>query len=166
MATSDWIRLAGVIATWLVVVLAICGECIRSKLFRPALEIALRNQRGDLVPQTVRWLENGQWRERQIQARYYHVRVSNRRRFSPAHEVRVVMTLVESPGPDGLPQAVYSATLPLKWRNQEVDPRSSCTIGADDFADLLYVNEEGSLYLTPMIIPNNFPLQHIRATML
>jgi hypothetical protein len=76
------------------------------------------------------------------------------------------MTLVESPGPDQLPQAVYSATLPLKWRNQEADPRPSRTIGADDFADLLYVNEGGSLYLTPMIIPNNFPLRHIGATML
>jgi hypothetical protein len=165
MLTSDWIRLAGVIATWLVVILAIYGERIRSWLFRPALEVTLRNPRGELVPQ-IRWLEALQGRGRQIQARYYHVRVSNRRRFSPAHEVRVVMTLVESPGPDQLPQAVYSATLPLKWRNQEADPRPSRTIGADDFADLLYVNEEGALYLTPMITPNKFPLHHTGATML
>ncbi len=76
------------------------------------------------------------------------------------------MTLVESPGPDRLPQAVYSVTRPLKWRNQEVDLKPSRTIGPDDHADLFYVNEEGSLYLTPMIIPNNFPLQHTGATML
>jgi hypothetical protein len=117
------------------------------------------------VPHT-QWLEVLQGRVGQIQARYYHVRVGNSRRFSPAHEVRVVMTLVESPGPDQLPQAVYSATLPLKWRNQEADPRPSRTIGTDDFADLLYVNEEGALYLTPMITPNNFPLRHTVATML
>jgi hypothetical protein len=168
MPTSDWINLFGGTGTWAVAILAVWGGAIRSWLFKPTLRVDLLDPGGELIAQNEQRVENGQLRQRTVQTRYYHVKLSKsgRFRFPAAREAQVLITHVELPGPDGLPQMAYSVPLPLIWQYAALHPTSR-TIGPDAIADLLYVREDDqSLRLTPMVFPNNFPGHHTTAARL
>jgi hypothetical protein len=154
MPNSDCIALLGVLGTWAVAVLAIWGDAIRSHLFRPTLRLDLLDPEGELIDQTKPTGEI-------VSARYYHVKLSNSRRFRfyAAHETQVLIVRVESPGLDGQPQVVHSTPLPLFWQNAALYP-SSRTIGPEAIADLLYVGADHWLFLAPIVHPNNFPGHH------
>jgi hypothetical protein len=85
-------------------------------------------------------------------ARYYHLRVSNSRRWSPANDVQVFLTRVEEPGPDGMFQVSWVGDVPMRWRNQESSPLTR-TIGHEADCDLCCVREGRSLDLQPLITP-------------
>ena len=196
LRTSDYIDLFGVVGTWILAILALWGELIRSWLIPPKLRLELADPLGELVNQFAGWesesshsplsessgliessvvsgsqsylLLGSTMKERRIAARYYHVRLSNqgRARFPSAHQAQVMITRLELEGPDRQPQAIWQQPLPLKWRYQEVDPATTRTVGPDVEADLFYVTEHSSLQLTPMIQPNNFRSTYQTATKL
>lgn len=162
MAVPAWVSEVGIAGTWTIAVAAIWGDRIKAWLFKPKLKIELRSERGELTarapdpefPGAIVFYSTPRptWKE----ARYYHLRVKNVRRFPVAHEVQVVVTKVETPGPNGQPQTAYTGPLPLAWRNPKLHPAAR-TVGAEAEADLFYITDERVLYFTPMITPENFP---------
>jgi hypothetical protein len=84
--------------------------------------------------------------------RYYHVRVSNERRWSPATDVQVFLTRIEEPGPGGLFQVKWVGNIPMRWRNQQA-AQLTCTIGHDTDCDLCCVGKSGWLSLMPLFTP-------------
>jgi hypothetical protein len=144
MKASEWIMGFAAVGTWLVALLAVFGEWIRSRLFRPKLLVEPLGLTDQIVPQN-----NG------MDARYYHVRVRNFRRFPAAHEVEILITLLEQPNASGEPYAVFSQTLPLWWVRQEILPLRQ-TIGPAAEATLFYVRQDGAFDFTPMSRPITF----------
>jgi hypothetical protein len=139
------------IGTFLVAVAAIWGDWIRAKLFRPDLFVELLDPEGELITQVP-----VQRPGPSVQARYYHLRLSNRK-FARASEAQVSIVRIEQEGPNRQPQTVYTVVLPLEWQNRALDPRPWRTVGSRPHAaDLLCARPDG-IYLTPMITPNNFP---------
>ena len=153
MYIARWI---GAIGPWVVAIVAIWGEKIKSWLFTPNLRISLLDARGELIRGGV--LIEGQ--PQTHLTRWYHIRLTNesRARFPAAHDARVMLVRVEKPGPaDGPPQVIYQGALPLRWQHQETDPALRRTIGPEAVADLLFVSEHCIVNLTPLLIPNNLP---------
>jgi len=134
------------IGTVAVAVLAIWGDKIRAWIAGPQLELSLRDPRGDL---TVR--ANGK------KTIYYHVSVTNRRAWSPARAVRVLVVGVAKRRPDGtyFPEPVI-APLQLTWafpQFHELLP----TIVTADTCDFGCLDEDaGRFTLSMYITPNNF----------
>jgi hypothetical protein len=112
---SNVIMAVGVAGTWVIAALVIWGEWLKSWLpfWKPALRIELVGISSEIVPQN-----NG------LNARYYHVRVRNTRprRFPAAHEVQLLIVLMERPDAGGSPSVVFGQTLPLWWVRQEILP--------------------------------------------
>lgn len=151
MKASQVIMVFSAAGTWFVAAMAIWGEWIRSYFFRPNLRV----ERIGLSSQIVRQ-NNG------MDARYYHVRVSNvrPRRFPAAREVQLLITLVEKPDANGDPYVEFGETLPLWWVRQEILPLFR-TVGPDADASLLFVRQDGTLQFTPIVSPNHFPCAQI-----
>ncbi len=155
-----WVNAATALGTVGTVVVALVGKRFLSKVFPPRLALELRVPEGE--PGRIRNLsfEQSEPRERWEDARYYHLRVSNKRRWSPAHNVQVFLVRMEEPGPDGDLQLTWIGDVPMRWRNQEYFPVTR-TIGAPADCDLCGVargrrndaGEEVRLDLLPLIIP-------------
>ncbi len=160
MAMPIWITEAGVVGTWGAVVVALFGERIRVLLFKPALQIRLLSNRGEFVHQTI--VPNNQITQ-QLEARYYHIQLTNRRRTTKASDAQVIITSIEAVGSNGRPQVVYTGMLPLQWRHGELHPRTR-TVGPPADADLLFARQDGIVSFLPMLFPNNFPGQYQAAT--
>ena len=90
-----WPQLAVAVGTIGAVLVALFGQAFRAKFFPPKLSLRLENTSGEAIQESA-------WK-----ARYYHLRVSNSRRWSPAHEVRVVLLREEEPGPNEDLQVIW-----------------------------------------------------------
>jgi hypothetical protein len=77
------------------VLVALFGQAFRAKFFPPKLSLQLTDRNGEATRKSI-----GEGPLTQP-ARYYHIQVSNARRWSPARDVRIVLLQVEEPGPDG-----------------------------------------------------------------
>ena len=73
----------GAFCTLIVAILAIWGNSIRSFLAGPKLKICLHDPEGEL-----NFLQDG------TPARYYHLKVTNKRRGAQAKNVRVILTKI------------------------------------------------------------------------
>jgi hypothetical protein len=139
------------------------GDQIRAKLAPPKLHVEPPDPKGLRITQFIRPEESDertlQQVQKTIQSRWYFLRVTNEKRFPPAHEVQVVIASLEGEGPDRYPQEIFKIPLPLTWRNQrDLDPRPWRTIGGRSLeADLLFVHEDGLLQFSPVVPLNNFP---------
>lgn len=153
-----WVRLAAAIATTLAVLVALFGDWVRSRLFQPKLKLELRNPSGEKTK--IRWNEQTQQglKEMMAEVRYYHVRVSNQRRWPSATQVQVYLMLVEEPGPDSKPQITWSGDLPIQWVHQAINPLSR-TIGAAYSCDLCSVVKDKYVQLHLLVSPHNLPVQ-------
>ena len=111
------IKILGVVGTWVLAILAIWGDKIRSLLFQPKLRLELRNNVGELTRQTVHWMTPAGPQERSSNARYYHVLLKNvsAARFPLAREAHVIIAQIETQGPDGQPRPAFVGMLPLRW---------------------------------------------------
>ncbi len=149
----NWaVQLLGVVGTLLVAVIALFGEAIRGKLLPPRLSLALRSKVGEKGQ--FRYPTNGAAHEGVINARYYHVTVSNARRWSQAKETQVFLTLLEEECIGGGARVVWVGQIPMSWRHREISPLVR-TIGADADCDLCCADQNGRLQLMPLIIPLN-----------
>jgi hypothetical protein len=113
------------LSTIALAVIAIWGHVIRAKLYGPRLNIKLQNTRGNLSK-----FSDG------VMSRYYHVIVTNSRRISPAHNVRVVVKAIFRPSADGVMHPTsLSGPVQLAWQYQSYKPQFQ-TIGAESICDL------------------------------
>lgn len=150
--------MAGAGVTFLAVLVALFGQAFRDKFFPPKLTIRLLNPEGELTSVQLSWPEDGVVRERAEHARYYHLQVSNSRRWSPATQVQVVLLQVEEPGPDGRLVVRWTGAAPFIWRHQEVYSALR-TIGADADTDFCNVVKDKWLGLNLMVHPFNLNTQ-------
>jgi hypothetical protein len=151
-----WIQAAVAVGTFGTVLVALFGQGFRAKFFPPKLSLVLNDAAGELTKVTLSWLENGQPKQRTEDARYYHLRVSNRRRWSPAHQAQVFLTRIEGARADGTMGPLWVGDIPIAWRHQEVVPPQR-TIGPEAFADLCSVIKDKHWQLHPLVAPFNMP---------
>lgn len=152
METSNIEKAASVftaLGTVAVAIIAVWGDWIKSKIASPILELALVN-RSDQTTTTAG-----------LQRIYHHILVRNKRRWSPAKNVRVMIRQVSKKGPDGSFFAEHLVLpLQLTWAfpaTHELLP----TIGPEDKCDLGSLEQaapgqSGLFKLSTYIWPNNF----------
>ena len=134
------------IGTVTVAILAIWGDKVRAAIAGPKLELELQDARGNLTV-----------RDNQKKTVYYHIRLTNKRRWSPAKHVRVLITGIEKKRPDGtyFPEPLI-APLQLTWafpQFHELRP----TIATSDVCDLGCLDEDAQRFTIPLYVrPNNF----------
>ena len=145
------VSLAAVVATFCAVMVALFGEWIRAKLFVPRLTVTLVSGSGERIPVTLT-PPNGS--PRIEEGRHYRIRVSNEKRWPKATQVRVHLTRLEEPGPDGQLQLKWTGEVPLRWTHQEIMPLER-TVGPDATCDFCSVVKDKWLQLHPLIMPNN-----------
>jgi len=133
------------VGTLLVAAIAIWGNLIRSWWSGPKLKVSLHNPMGELTN-----LNDG------TAVRYYHLRVANSRKWSPAHNVRVLLTKIFQPAADGRwVDRSFSGPLQLTWQFPQFHVRFPF-IGPDDISDLGCIVKGHQFAITPYVVPNNF----------
>ena len=138
-------QLVVAVGTMAVAIVAVWGDFIRSVLASPKLQVSLFLREGEPTKYS-----DGR------NVRYYHLLVKNKRKWAPAKNVLVHITLLERPGPDGEWQpAMYSGQVPLIW--QFGDYYSGLpSIGRERICDLGRIAEGGGFELKTQFRPNNF----------
>lgn len=156
-----WVAVAAAFGTITTVVVALFGQAFRTKFFPPRLALQLLSPEGERTQVRLEWYEHGVSgvaQSRMEDARYYHLRVSNKRRWSPANNVQVFLVRVEEPGPDGDLQLKWIGDVPMRWRHQEVFPPVR-PIGPAADCDLCCVVKGKWLELLPLIAPFNLEVK-------
>ncbi len=153
-----WISVAAAFGTVAAVIVALFGQAFRTKFFPPKLALTLVAPEGEKARVRLVWLEQGVSKERWEDARYYHLKVSNQRRWSPANNVQVFLMRLEEPGPDGDLQIKWTGDVPMRWRHQEVFPPAR-PIGPAADCDLCSVVKGKWLELLPLITPFNLDVK-------
>lgn len=151
------------------VVVALFGQAFRAKFFPPVLTLRVLDTDGHktkawIVPPPESPIEMSMARPgREVNARYYHVAVTNDRRWSPGHQVQVVLLKLEEARPDGGFATTWIGDLPLNWRHREAFP-SSRSVGPEAVADLCSIIEGKWLELETAVKPTNLNFRHREAT--
>jgi len=125
MEAGNLAQWASAVMATIIAVLAIWGDAIRSKLAGPQIDISLRPGPGDL-----------NYRADGTRTLYHHIMVRNRRSWSPAKQLRLLIVGLERRGPDGsyFPESLVTP-LQLTWSfpgAHEVLP----TVASTDTCDL------------------------------
>jgi hypothetical protein len=163
MCVVNWQAISAM-GTLLAVLVALFGTAFRAKFFPPKLRLRLLSSEGELTTAVLQWMDNvGEIVGRQVPARYYHVCVSNARRWSPAEQVQVILLGVEEPAADGRMLPIWTGDVPLGWRHRELFPAAR-TIGPEASVDICSVIKGKSLQLHPLITPNNLDVVRKVAT--
>lgn len=148
----NWgVNLAVAVGTFGAVYVALYGERLRARLFRPSLELDLTNPLGE---STRVQLISPDGSTRSEEARYYHVRVANASRWPIATQVQVYLIRIERPDASGRMQIVWTGDMPLRWRLQEVKP-IALSIGPPADCDLCSVVKGKWLALHPLVSATN-----------
>ena len=158
---SWWVAAAAAFGTIATVIVALFGQAFRTKFFPPRLALRLVMPEGEKAKVRLEWYEHdvpGVAQSRWEDARYYHLRVSNERRWSPANNVQVFLMRMEEPGPDGDLQLKWTGEVPMRWRHQEVFPPTR-PIGPSADCDLCSVVKDKWLELLPLVAPYNLDIK-------
>jgi len=134
------------IGTVAVAILAIWGDKIRAVVAAPKISLELRKSKGNLTI-----------RANNKRTIYYHLDLINKREWSPASHVRVLVTGIEKKRPDGtfFPETLV-APLQLTWAFPEFHELLP-TITKSDVCDLGFLDEGSQRFeLSLYIKPNNF----------
>lgn len=128
------------LGTIFLAIVALWGHIIRLRWFGPKLHLTLKNPKGE-----VSMFSDG------VVSRYFHLRVWNERRATPAHNIRVVIKSIYQPSADGtMSQTPLSGPLQLAWRFQGSNPQFQ-TIGAESICDLGYLRKGEDFKLSTFI---------------
>ena len=149
-----WINFAVASGTFVAALVALFGQAFRAKFFPPKLSLQILNPDGEHAKELLRAEIGGESRERFEAARYYHVRVTNSRRWSPATQLQVILLQIEEPGSNDQLHVSWLGAVPLGWRHQELFPPAR-TIGAPADVDLCSVVKGKWLRLHPLVQPFN-----------
>src|SRR5258706_4339912 len=134
------------IGTISVAILAIWGDQIKFKFgLTRKLMLELHDEQGEPIT-----FSDG------MPSRYYHLRVSNKKRWSQATNVRIVITGMKRPAADGIfVNQPLSGPLQLVWRFNALHPLYSIVV-PDEICDLGYLKRDDKFLLTPFVVPTNF----------
>jgi hypothetical protein len=155
-----WAAHAGTaIGTIAAVVVALFGGWLKARLAAPKLEIDLKDRKGMYVP-TLLKPEGADGPTIDTFSRWYHVRVENKRRWSPATDVRLLLLRLEQRDAAGQYQTTWVGEIPLQWSNPQITPLAP-TVGPAYDCDLCSVlrqpSRQHTLSLHPIIQPFNLP---------
>jgi hypothetical protein len=153
LTVSDWIQITIAVGTIGAVVVALFGDWLKHVLRPPRLELSFENKHGVKVPCTV--TEPGGI-QRQGVARWYHVNLRNKRRWSTAHGAQVYITKLEEQNAAGGYATVWVGEIPVTWRNPEIRPITA-SVGPEIEVDLCSVLEDKYLAIHPIIQPMALP---------
>jgi hypothetical protein len=145
-----WVQLAVASGTLLAVVAALFGEKLKSWWFSPDLHLELANPNGSKTIQDIQ--SNPPQR---LPSRWYHLRVSNKKKWPLAHGVQVYLTRIEEPGPGDEYEVSWLGEVPLRWMHQEVQPIAR-VVGPSYPCDFCSITKDDGLSLWPLIQPNNY----------
>ena len=118
------------------VLVALFGSWFRAVLAPPKLSIKMAESTGVCVKSQE--FQGGPKME--TDSRWYHVRVENQRRWSPAREVRLLLLRYDEPDSVGQFQTTWTGAIPLRWEHQEIKNLAP-TIGPPDNGDLCSVTK-------------------------
>jgi hypothetical protein len=145
---EPWVAiLIGAVGTWIIAIFAVADR-FKGLFLQPQFS------------GTTAAHSNGQ------RARYYFVNVENQRRYiASAHEVQAVLTRIQKSGAAG-PETIFDEVMPLPWQRQELQPLLTRTLGTSSLAGVFYVQQDGTLGITPVGGPErtvaaHFPREHI-----
>lgn len=131
------------------VIVALFGNWIRLKFFPPNLMVRLMDKEGEKVD--ARDMATGQ---KVDEARYYHLLVSNNRRWFTATNTYVCLVQLEEPAAGGNWRTTWKASVPIHCRNQASNPLKH-DIGSDMDFDICSVWKSGKVQIHPIIAPYN-----------
>jgi hypothetical protein len=124
---------------------------LRHWLIPPRLELTLANPEG--WPGVVYFLdENNKAARKEVKGIWYHVRVSNKTRWSPVAGVHIFLLSIEAPDASGAFQQVWGEPpTALVWRF-EAGNKEPKTIGRPEECDFCHVlrDDTGELRLSPI----------------
>jgi hypothetical protein len=145
---TDWaVKALGTLATLLAVVVALFGARLRNWLAPPNLAIALADEAG--WPAVLHMLDHRTNVATLTTGLWFHVRVSNSRRWSPVTGLHIMLISIEAPDAAERWQFVWKGQCPLTWRHEPSQAPKS--VGYDAECDLCYVlKEPRGLRLSPM----------------
>jgi hypothetical protein len=141
------------IGTIAVAILAIWGDKIKLAFgLGPKMTLNLIDPEGEMI--NISTSTDGST----TPARYYHLKVANKNRWSQATNVRVVITGMYRLAADGkYVNQPLIGPLQLMWRFSAIHPALYSTVGPEDICDLGYLKKGDRFILTPNFFPNNFP---------
>lgn len=145
-----WVNLAVALGTFAAVFVALFGDWLKARLFKPELHLEIENSNGVSTPFNL--ISDGN--SRTEDGRIYHVRVSNNKSWPAATQVQVNLLRIEELGPDREFQQKWVGQVPLRWSLQEIKPLTQ-TIGPSMLLDLCSVIKNKWIELHPLITPNN-----------
>jgi hypothetical protein len=152
-----WTAHAGTaIGTIATVIVALFGGWLRARLAASRLEIDLNDRNG----LSVRTLLNPDGAAIDTFSRWYHVRVANKRRWSPATDVRLLLLQLEQHDAAGQYQTTWVGEIPLQWSNPQIMPLTPTIGPAYDCvlcSVLKHPTDPHTLSLHPIIQPFNLP---------
>ena len=151
----DWgVQAAVALATLVAALVALFGNAIRGKFLAPKLSLSIADPAGEKTQ--IRFARQGPTGQQVVLEDCSRGRrcCTSKTRWSPAHQVQVVLLSVQEKGADGQFAITWIGDMPTSWRHQEAyaGPR---TIGPDGYADLCSVVRGQYLALHPLIAPNN-----------
>lgn len=140
------------VSSLLLAAVAIFGDSIRRKLYRPNLVLKLHSDIGSRINLTSR--TGGQIL---MESRWFHIEVTNTARSFPFHDVKVNLIEICGPSQDGQFQSLWTGSVPTQWQHEPVSekPFSSKTVGPACMADVCYIKENGDFGLNLVRTPNN-----------
>ena len=156
-----WVNAGVAFGTIFLAVIALWGDQLRRLLWPPKLRLGILSAEG----------EEAQVGDDRRPARFYHLKVSNERRSSPAKRVQVYLLQVEVPRADGEFRGAWAGAVPIRWRHQEVHPLAR-DLGPDADCDLCGVVKASSavpsnqLRLYPLVAPHTMATVYEQATRL
>lgn len=153
---TDWPAWLTAIGTILVAILAIWGDWAKARIAGPRLTLVPHNLQGEATRLRRRGpLANGGHAPQEIPAVYFHLRVVNRRRWAPAHKVKVLLVGILRRGQDGeFRRDPINVHQQLTWAPAELSEIMP-TITSDRILDLGFLTQEG-FTVTTYVTPNNF----------
>jgi hypothetical protein len=133
-ALATWAQVVGAIGTMLAVIVALFGAQLRRLLLRPRLDIGIGRKRG--VP----FAECAGGGDKP--ARWYHLHVSNPRRWPPISSVSVILYRIEWRDGDGRFKPAWEGALPVPWRYPDTMEKTP-DIGFARDCDLCVITFDG-----------------------
>jgi hypothetical protein len=139
-------------ATFLAAMVALFGSQFWTWAFPPVLKMKRVEDYGEKTIATYAVSENVGADD---EVRFFHLRVWNERRWATAHQVQVFLTALEQLGPNGQWHVIWTGNVPMRWRDQEVNP-FRMNIGTPIDCDFCMVSKSRRfIQLMPLIAPNN-----------
>ena len=161
-AWTWWVQFASATITFLAVLVALFGDPLRRWLFPPRLALSLKPD----ITRTPVKIGAPDGSVRDTAGRWYHVTVTNSRRWSPANGTEVYLTQVQNQDAAGRFVNSWVGNIPLRWRDGAALGKSALILGPSAEADLCYairaVEPERTKWveLCPLMTPSNLPIRY------